>query len=384
VNVESDPHWGESVAWLATVLRNISNDGSVLANTPVPEGVPAYELARAAEFHGIPGFARLAAGTSSPELTTVVHAAQARHLRALEDLRVVFSALSEAGVALLVVKGPALVSTCYGTPQLRSSVDLDVAVRPGDLRRAVEALEAAGCTLLDANWPLLSEAGVKELFIRGPSGGAIDLHWGLGGDAGTAPPVETLMSRSVRIEQADLRYRTLAPTDFVVHVAVHAALSGGHRLVWLADLRGALAHMGRAGDTMRLGDALAQWQASPALALMVRRARLTIGMPAPPGLPRLSRSGPWPAVVALADAASPPERVGEGPGVSRLVARSCRRNQVTSLFAAAGKARRWIGGRSVQLGTDVLLSPEDPRSGFYPAGGSSGRSAFFAKVAREG
>ena len=38
---------------------------------------------------------------------------------------------------------------------------------------------------------------------------------------------------------------------------------------------------------------------------------------------------------------------------------------------------------TTRFGTDVLLSQDDPRSGFYPAGGPEGREAFFAKVAHE-
>lgn len=383
MNVEADPHWRASVAWLAKVLRNIDNDGTVHANTPEPDGVPADSLVRAAEFHGVPGFARLAAGTSTA-LTILVHAAQARHLRALDDLRLVRGALADAGVDFLVVKGPALVATCYGTPHLRSSVDLDVTVRPSELRPAVEALEAAGCTLLDANWPLLREVNVKELFVQAPSGGAVDLHWGLGGDAGTAPPVGVLMGRSVEIEQAGLRYRTLAPADFVVQVAVHGTLSGGHRLVWLSDLRGAVAHAQRSATAGGLGDVAAEWHALPALSLMIRRARHIVGMPVPTELPRAGRFGPWPALVGLVEAAVPPQLAGEGSGVSRLLARSCRESQITSLTAAVRKARDWArSGRAPHQGTDVLLNPEDPRSGFYPAGGRAGRNAFFAKVARE-
>jgi hypothetical protein len=385
VSVERDPHWGASVAWLAEVVRSVANDGTLGDRITVPEGVPLDAIARAADFHGVPGFARLALDASPPELTTLVHVAQARHLRALDDLRLVVDVLSEAGVDLLVVKGPALVATCYGVPHLRSYVDLDIAVRPADLGRAVEALERAGCILLDANWPLLSKANVTELFIQAPSGGAIDLHWGLGSGIGRAAPVDLLMSRAVELEESGTRYRTLAPWDFVVQVAVHAALSGGHRLVWLSDLRGALAHAQGSGAPGALGSVVTEWRALPALALMVRRAHHTVGMPIPAGLPRTSRFGPWPAFVALADAAAPPQLVGQGSAVSRLLARSCRATQITSLAAAAAKTGGWIRtGGSTRHGTDVLLNPDDPRSGFYPAGGSAGRSAFFAKVAQEG
>lgn len=386
MTVEQDPHWAASVAWLVQVLRSVGNDGTVHAPVTVPTGIPADALARAADFHGVAGFARLAVGEPTPELTGLVHAAQARHLRALDDLRLVIGVLGDAGVDVLVVKGPALVATCYAGPLLRSYVDLDIAVRPTDVGRAVVALEEAGCTLLDANWPLLTELGVKELFVEGRSGGAIDLHWGLGGSVGTAAPLDRLLARAVELEEGTgVRYLTLAPWDFVVEVAVHAALSGGHRLVWLTDLRGALDHAARVGPDGSLGRAASEWGAGPAVDLMVRRAHRIIGMPVPPGLPLPARVGPWPALARVADAVAPPPLVGQGGAVSRLVARSCRSTQLGSVGAALGKARAWRReGRTTRFGTDVLLSQDDPRSGFYPAGGPEAREAFFDKVAHDG
>ena len=208
------------------------------------------------------GFARLGLAEPTPELTAVVHQAQARHLRALDDLRLVVSALGGAGVDVLVVKGPALVATCYAGPLLRSYVDLDVLVRPSQLREAVAALEAAGWTMLDANWPLLSSAGVGELKLEGPTGGALDLHWSFGKEGDPAPPVDTLMRRSVGVNDGELHYRTLGPADFAVHVALHAAASG-RPSAGVVDRRARCTcrwwrgpHLGRAGaDCARVGRA---------------------------------------------------------------------------------------------------------------------------------
>jgi hypothetical protein len=190
------------------------------------------------------------------------------------------------------------------------------------------------------------------------------------------------MARAIGLEDATgVRYRTLAPWDFAVEVAVHAALSGGHRLAWLADLRGAVEHARRVGAAGSLAATAAEWGARPAVALMLRRAHRTLGMPVPAGV---RERGPWPALTRAADAAAPPELVGEGGAVSRLVARSCRTTQPRSIAAAMGKLGGWVReGRSGRHGAEVLLSRDDPRSGFYPAGGPEAREAFFAKVARE-
>ena len=269
---------------------------------------------------------------------------------------------------------------------LRSYVDLDIAVRPTDVGRAVEALEAAGCTLLDANWPLLTELDVKELFVEGRSGGAIDLHWGLGGSVGTAAPLDRLLARAVEIEEGTgVRYLTLAPWDFAVEVAVHAALSGGHRLVWLTDLRGALDHAARVGSgrfARTGGERVGRW---PAVDLMVRRAHRIIGMPVPPGLPLPGRVGPWPALARVADAVAPPPLVGRvGPCHGWWPGRAGPPRPAASAPRRERPGRGGVRVGTTRFGTDVLLSQDDPRSGFYPAGGPEGREAFFDKVAQDG
>jgi len=346
--------------------------------------VDGRQLARAAELHGVEGWVRRAVDPD-PDLDRAVHAALARHLRALGDLRLAGGALARGGVPFLVVKGPALVATCYASPDLRSYVDLDLLVRPGDVGAAVRCLESAGCLLLDANWPLLTGAAVHELRLGTPAGGALDLHWSLGagpvaGDA--SPSVVRLMARSVEIDCGGLRVGTLGAQDTLLHVAVHAAAAGGHRLIWLADLRGALA---RALEGSTSGAVLAvadEWQARPALALMLRRAERWLGLETPPELRRLVRPGPWTALVAIADRLSPPPLVGTGTSISRLVARSCRESPRASLAAAAGKSWAWWhANRSGGRPPGDLLNPDDPGSALYPSGGPGGRQAFFDHVA---
>ena len=156
---------------------------------------------------------------------------------------VVHAALTSADVPFLVVKGPA-VTRWYADPSLRSYVDLDVVVAPHDLGGALDALEDAGFALLDANWPFLLTADVHELVLRTPSGGALDLHWSLGPVADAHRPLAApsgLCGRSVEFEAGPVVVHGLGDADALVHLAVHAAASGGHRLVWLTDLRAALA-----------------------------------------------------------------------------------------------------------------------------------------------
>lgn len=387
MRIEQRPGWTTAVSWLREAVRNVSNDGRVEQTMRLPAGLAERDLADFAEFHGIPGFARLAVSGTSTPLEHAVHAAQTRHLRSVTDLVVVVDALDRVAVDVLVAKGPSLVATSYAGPHLRSYVDLDLLVRPGDLKTAVRALEGAGCTVLDANWPLLRENRVQELRLEGPSGGAIDLHWSLssGGspDENTAPPAAVLLNRSSWLDDPNIRFRGLSPADLVVHVAVHAAGSGGHRLVWLADLRGALTWSLTRVTPRELVEVAEEWGALPALAVMAYRVQRQLGWPVPEELLDAGLRGPWGFMVAGAERAAPPLLAGQGGSLSRLVARSCRATPRASLGTAARKMGAWVRlGAPNPPGAEVMHDPTNPQSALYASGGRDGAEAFYDWVAR--
>jgi hypothetical protein len=296
------------------------------------------------------------------------------------------AALTAVGVPFLLVKGPALVVQYYGgDPRLRDSVDLDIVVRPHHLSRALEALESSGCQLVDANWPLLTAAEVHELRLLAPSGGAIDLHWSLGPGAGPdayAPAVETLLERSRSIGIDGLSVRTLDWADTVVHLAVHAASSGGNRLIWCADLRAVLAQAPPDASNLLVSRA-EEWRARPAMHLMLVRAQHSLGMPLSHRLlERLSPSRPWSAMVRFTEWVAPVARSVTGPSVTRIVARSAGADASTSwarLFSKAVQVLKHGGDRTSPLD---LRNPDNPRSGLFPAGGSEARAAFVDRVVR--
>lgn len=370
--------WQAAVHLVAQVVRTGELPGGA------ERRVAGEALALAAELHGVEGWVRRAVGPGNPALDRAVQAALGRHQRALHDLALAAAALDPVGVPFLVVKGPALVASCYPSPDLRSYVDLDLVVAPSDLGRAVRALQARGFALVDLNWPMLMKARVHELRVAGPTGGALDLHWALadGRRAAQSPSVGVLLGRSQGVELAGTAVRTLGPQDTAVHLAVHAAGSGGHRLIWLADLRAALEAALRAGGPEALRQTVDEWQARPAVALMLRRAQRALGLACPAELRGLVRPGAWRALTAAADLASPPELAGTGGSLSRLVARSCRSTPTSSLLAAAGKTLAWHrGGRRGPLTAAELLVPDDPRSSVFPDDGAQGAEGFFAAVA---
>ena len=364
--------------WLVDAVAPGRRPGTWLDADP-PDG-----LLVGAQLHGVEGWVRRRAahaGVTVPGLDAAVHAVLGRHQRSVADLAAAHGALIEGGVPHLVVKGPA-VARWYADPSLRSSVDIDLVVDPTQLGPALEALEGNGFELLEANWPLLRRADVHELTLRSPSGGAVDLHWSLGPSPMAidhSPPVEVLLTRAVPLEVGAVSTAALGDLDALVHLAVHAAASGGHRLVWLADLRAAVA--ATAPDREAVRDVAREWGAVPAVELMLGRVSRTLG-PSGPGEVALpgSATAPWSRLDRLATRLSAPERVGTGAGLSRLVARSSRSTGARSVSALAGKAVQRVVVRSGDTSPTALGDPTSPASARHPVGGEPGRRDFLSWV----
>ena len=101
-------------------------------------------------------------------------------------------------------------------------------------------MEGAGFAVLHRNWAHVQSMREHEVALRSPTGGVVDLHWSLGPaplSSDRSPGFGLLMGRSVDVPVGESTCRALGDVDALCHVAVHAAAAGGHRLVWLADLR---------------------------------------------------------------------------------------------------------------------------------------------------
>jgi Uncharacterised nucleotidyltransferase len=371
--------------WVIEAMDQKERAGAWLRD---PQGVPA-DLAWAAQFHGVEGWVRRRAradGLHLPAVDAAVHGSLARHQRALADLSRGDSALGARGVDYLVVKGPALVQQFYSGADLRSYVDLDLLVRPQQLGASVAALEEAGFVVLDANWPMLMRADVHELRLASPTGGAVDLHWSIGvgrPHADTSPSVDRLLARSVPVRLGPLEVRTPCWGDTVAHLAVHAAASGGHRLIWCADLRAALDMQPDVEAAALVSRSARDWRSAPSMHLMLARTAQALGVRVAADLARtLARPGPWPLLVGLADRAAAFELVGTTASAARLVARSARASQLSSCAAAARKALTASWGRgSAPPTAESLLDASDEASALFPAGGVEGACDFFRHVA---
>lgn len=139
----------------------------------------------------------------------------------------------------VVFKGPAIACRWYDDPDHRPYSDLDVLVRPTDLRRVVSSLEAAGATHLATNWHGFTRHGVAEIPIL-LDRMTIDLHWNVIALARDRASLDfdtrELIERSTALEHAELPVPVLDDVDAMLIQCTKVALDGGRRLGGLLDL----------------------------------------------------------------------------------------------------------------------------------------------------
>ncbi|MBA2390850.1 MAG: nucleotidyltransferase family protein, partial [Geodermatophilaceae bacterium] len=237
-------------------------------------------LVAAAHRHGVTGclWGAVRAGglegvAGAEPLRTAHFDSLGRHLRTLSDLAVIEDCLRSAGVEFCVVKGPVLAEIIYARPDLRSYVDLDLVVLPADLAAALSSLEQAGHVVLDCNWTLMQRLRIGQVRLLTPAGTMVDLHWHLLNDQTLRSEFALDRARWVpglrRVRVGTASVQTLDPVMTLIHLGVHGALAGGHRLVWIKDVEQSVRN--ESPDWDQVCRAARAAGAGPPLALMLHR-----------------------------------------------------------------------------------------------------------------
>lgn len=178
----------------------------------------------------------------------------------LKTGRRAIEALADADIEVLALKGAALIGSAYGDSGARPMGDVDLAVPPEQVRKAVQALRRVGVAATDDEPERLLDVR-HSLAFRDPDGHEIDLHRGLLWRAGLD---EEFWRGSIEAEVAGARVRILNPADQLLHVCAHgAAWNPVHPLRWAADAFKVIEAAGRQLDWERL-------------VAMARRGRLTV------------------------------------------------------------------------------------------------------------
>jgi hypothetical protein len=235
----------------------------------------------------------------------------AEHLLTLVDLESAIAAFDEADVPFAILKGPVLAEHYYASADLRTYDDLDVLTAPSSFARAIDALTATGATVLDRNWSLLRAEARGQVHLQLPMGTLTDLHWHLVNRRavreGFSIRTTQLLDRRRSVPVGALSVPTLDPIDMLLHVCLHASLSGGDRLIWLKDIERVIAI--DPPDWGAVIERARSWRSRRVVAVAIERARRSLGVPVPDrALRGLFGSSPWRRVSVALDDRFPPER----------------------------------------------------------------------------
>ncbi len=142
----------------------------------------------------------------------------------------------DAGIDTMILKGTALVLRHYSTYGLRPMNDVDVLVRPGQARAAMDLLAELEFEA-EFSQPLgltLACSHAKE--YKDTDGSRFDLHWNALRECRRADADDPFRDNAVSTEIQGVATHAPSPTDLLVHVCVHAARREPiPRLIWIAD-----------------------------------------------------------------------------------------------------------------------------------------------------
>lgn len=148
-------------------------------------------------------------------------------------------AVQAEGIPVLLFKGVALSLVSSGTAHARGAGDIDLLVRPDDLRATHSALEKAGWVgdpLPDPGrgWSHYLRMRRERSYVRGAS--IIDLHWRVGWHDRPIPAPATLIGRADEVSVNGTDVPTLSLADAFTVTCYSASVDRYSRLRGLVDV----------------------------------------------------------------------------------------------------------------------------------------------------
>ncbi len=159
-----------------------------------------------------------------------------RNQRLLQALHEVASYFAEAGIRVLVFKGPTLALDAYGDLSLRECGDLDLLLHRHDFPRAAELLEAHR---FQSSWGQSAEEAVQQVFAceYNRDGVQLDVHWDLApGWLNYQIDFDQYWEAGSPAVEDSHFVRKIRPEDSIVVLSVHGAKHWWERLRWIGDI----------------------------------------------------------------------------------------------------------------------------------------------------
>jgi len=174
----------------------------------------------------------------------------ARNLRLGKQVETVTTALEDAGIPAILLKGHALARTVYPDPALRHSADVDILVKPDDIPACEPIFARLGYSCPHKTFYTSRYSAHHQNFYPSGKGIPVELHWVTDSGYGMFTPdwLDNAFERKIPVHSDDLSCYTLDPVSHLTflayhHVFQHQAL----RLDWIYDIAG-LMHSLRVPD----------------------------------------------------------------------------------------------------------------------------------------
>lgn len=167
--------------------------------------------------------------------------ASIRVLRTDNQVIQIRALLVQSGIEPVVLKGPALGPLVYPFPSLRTGSDIDILVRPDQVRDVITLLQEQGYhPHVDSH--AISPHVFHHTMLLPPDRRdalSIEVHWRLLYLPGEVTPrLEDMFDRVVQVSTASGSFVTLDIPDALIYAATHMCI--GHatmlRLSWVADI----------------------------------------------------------------------------------------------------------------------------------------------------
>jgi hypothetical protein len=217
-------------------------------------GVDWSRVLRHARFHRVQGLAWRALSAFDGCPTDIADALSAdacriaaANLEAAAECRRLLGRFTAAEIPLVFLKGLTLGALAYGSPDAKSSIDIDLLIRPEDLVESAGLLRelgyeavipGAGAALV--RWHRLRK---ESVWARRRLRTAVDLHTRLADNPRLILGVDVNSPRQLINIGNKIALPTLAPQELFAYVAVHGAWSAWFRLKWISDFAGFLSSL---------------------------------------------------------------------------------------------------------------------------------------------
>ncbi len=176
------------------------------------------------------------------EVVAMRAAGRRAHMVQILEIERVQRLFVDAGLAYLVIKGPALAVQTAGDATARGAGDVDLLVSPDHVEEAHRVLSAngwalrSGTEITPGTWAWKHVLGSFNAFTYDGPGSTVDLHWRLDPTLDALPTFEEVWARREVVDIGGVLVPSLGRADVFAHTCLHTAKDSWRWMRSLVDV----------------------------------------------------------------------------------------------------------------------------------------------------